>query len=119
MMATPPIFSPMCTQPFTFDVAARVRRLRELLLDKSYEHQKENILLAIQMYETGQLPKKEGMLRTWFVNGKVVDYPFRLTEGMTVWVEVGHISLIHAIAFTYLFFRVSPCSLCRPLRHRR
>ena len=97
MVTPPPVFSPAFTQPLTFDVEARVRDLRGLLLDKSYEHQKENILHAIHLYETGKLPRR-GVVNTWFVNGKAISYPFQPTEGMTIWVEVGHISLFYVNA---------------------
>ncbi|KAI9760855.1 MAG: hypothetical protein M1840_002188 [Geoglossum simile] len=42
-------------------VFVRIRELQQLLLDKKYEDQKENILLAIHMYETGA--KAEGSSR--------------------------------------------------------
>ncbi|KAI9774438.1 MAG: hypothetical protein M1839_001721 [Geoglossum umbratile] len=86
MSAAPPYFLPATIGSVPFDSAARIRDLKELLLDKKYESQKENILLAIHMYETGELPSQTKS-RVWFVNGKVADFPAEITKGMAVWEE--------------------------------
>jgi hypothetical protein len=78
----------MYTEPIIFDVAFRIRYLRSLLLDQLYNHQRENILLAIRMYESGELPKR-GTQQTWFLNGQVLGrLPNSLVEGSAVWAEV-------------------------------
>jgi hypothetical protein len=93
MSTAPPYFLPATIGSVPFDSAARIRDLQQLLLDKKYESQKENILLAIHMYETGELPS-ETKSWTWFIDGKVADLPREITKGMAVWVEVGHIPIL-------------------------
>jgi hypothetical protein len=115
-----PTFSPACTMPISSFVNAesRIQELREMLLDKSLEHQKENISLAIHLYETGQLPKGSGVT-TLFLNGKVYEeLPAEIPEGSVIWAEVCLTSIL-CYGFTYSTLRVSIRSLCRPLRHHR
>ncbi|KAI9864637.1 MAG: hypothetical protein M1813_003126 [Trichoglossum hirsutum] len=86
MSTAPPYLSPATIGSVPFDSAARICELQQALLDKKYESQRENILLAIHMYETGELPS-ETRSETCFVNGKVADFPREITKGMAVWVE--------------------------------
>jgi hypothetical protein len=70
-MSKEPIkFSPACTG-FDRDafIATRIRQLRESLEDETFAHQKDNITLAIKLYESGDLPPREGG-SAWFLNGK-------------------------------------------------
>ncbi|KAI9771845.1 MAG: hypothetical protein M1840_001615 [Geoglossum simile] len=86
MSTAPPYFHPATIGSVPFDSASRICDLQQLLSDKKYESQKENILLAIRMYETGELPSQT-KARVWFVNGKVADFPAEFTQGMAVWWE--------------------------------
>jgi len=117
-----PTFSPVNPVPISnfFNAESRIRDLREMLLDKSLEFQKENILFAIYLYETGQLPPKRECDTTWILNGKVVDQlPDDLPKGSVVWGEVC-LSYILCYYFTYLTLSVSTLySFRRPLRHHR
>jgi len=122
MATEKPTFSPAWTEPLSnfFTLESRIRQLREMLLDKSLEFQKENILLVIHLYETGQLPPKRAWETTWILNGKAVDeLPDEIPMNSVVWAEVCLTSILYYY-FTYLTPSVSiVCSLCRPLRHRR
>jgi hypothetical protein len=122
MATEKPTFAPVCPVPISnfFNAESRIRDLREMLLDKSLEFQKENILFAIHLYETGQLPPKRECDTTWILNGKVVDQlPDDLPKGSLVWGEVCLTSIL-CYYFTYSILRLSLLySLCRPLRHRR
>ncbi|KAI9759186.1 MAG: hypothetical protein M1840_003506 [Geoglossum simile] len=105
MSTQPPSFSPAVIGSVPFDSAARIRELQQLLLDEKYEDQKENILLAIHMYETGELPSKTGSW-TWFVDGKVRDDPFlTITKGMAVWTEGRAYQLMQTAQTSQIFAR--------------
>jgi hypothetical protein len=89
-----PTFSPACTEPIIINAESRIRELREMLLDKSLDFQKKNILFLIQLYETGQLPKPAGET-TWILDGKFcAGLPEKIPEGSAVWAEVGLVSIL-------------------------
>lgn len=89
-----PTFSPACTEPIIINAESRIRELREMLLDKSLDFQKKNILFLIHLYETGQLPKPAGET-TWILDGKFCDgLPEKIPEGSAVWAEVCLVSIL-------------------------
>ncbi|KAH0558884.1 hypothetical protein GP486_004484 [Trichoglossum hirsutum] len=104
MSNAPPYFSPATIGSVPFDSAARIRELQQALLDKKFESQRENILLAIHMYETGELPSQTRS-RTWFVNGKVADFPRQFTKGMAVWGEGSFYQLMQTAQTSQIFAR--------------
>jgi hypothetical protein len=86
MAPAKPTFSPVCSEPFIISAEFRIRKLRELLSDKSQEYQKKNILALIDLYETGQLKPTSEI--TWIFDGKVVDSePNKIPKGSAVWAE--------------------------------
>ena len=105
MAAEKPTFSPAWTEPLSnlFPPELRIRQLREMLLDKSLEFQKENILLAIHLYETGQLPPKRAWETTWILNGKAVNQlPDEIPMNSIVWAEVCPTSILYYHLLTRL-----------------
>ena len=95
-MSKEPIkFSPACTG---FDreafIATRIQQLRESLDDETYARQKDNIKLAIKLYESGDLPLREGE-SAWFLNGKFCGkrLPAEYPDGSVVLAEVCFASL--------------------------
>jgi len=72
-------------------VTRKLRFLRQLLEDDSYEVQRhrENILFLIHYYENGGEPPTPGQ-RMWLVDGKVVDQkPVFPAMGSAIWPEEG------------------------------
>ncbi|KAK9250957.1 hypothetical protein V1507DRAFT_465967, partial [Lipomyces tetrasporus] len=67
----------------------RVHYLRSLLLDKSQEYQRKNILCLIHLYETGQLKELRPGKITYIFDGKVFDSkPKEIPPGSDLWAEV-------------------------------
>jgi hypothetical protein len=96
-------FSPAWTEPLSNLITpeSRIRQLREMLLDKSLEFQKENILLAIHLYETGELPPKRAWETTWILNGKAVSQlPNETPMNSVVWAEVCLTSILYYYLLT-------------------
>jgi hypothetical protein len=96
-MSKEPIkFSPPCTEEFDREafVATRVCQLRKSLQDETYAGQKDNITLAIKLYESNDLPLREGG-PAWFLNGKFYAkrLPAEIPDGSFVWAEVCFTSL--------------------------
>jgi len=72
-------------------VTSKLRFLRELLEDDSFEVQRhrENILFLIHYYENGGEPPPRGQ-RMWLVDGKVVNQkPVFPPMGSAIWPEEG------------------------------
>lgn len=67
----------------------RLKQLRELVGQERWAHQRQNITKAIEMFETGELPRP-GWEEVYFANGKVIDkLPIGDVEkGTHFWVEV-------------------------------
>ena len=89
-MSKEPIkFAPVC---IGFDrdafIATRIRQLRDSLEDETYAHQRDNIKLAIKLYESGDLPPNSGS--AWFLNGKFCGnrLPAEYPDGSVVLAEV-------------------------------
>ncbi|KAK9326561.1 hypothetical protein V1520DRAFT_329899 [Lipomyces starkeyi] len=83
---------PAWSEPVCITPEERVRYLRSLLLDKSEEYQRKNILFLIHLYETGQLKELRPGKITWIFDGKIVDgMPNQVPPGSAVWAEsIGH-----------------------------
>ncbi|KAK9357163.1 hypothetical protein V1504DRAFT_437001 [Lipomyces starkeyi] len=83
---------PAWSEPVCITPEDRVRYLRSLLLDKSEEYQRKNILFLIHLYETGQLKELRPGKITWIFDGKIVDgMPKEVPPGSAVWAEsIGH-----------------------------
>ncbi|KAK9325222.1 hypothetical protein V1517DRAFT_336105 [Lipomyces orientalis] len=90
MSTSQPTFNPLpaWSEPFVITPEARVRFLRSLLLDKSQDYQRKNILCLIQLYETGQLKELRPGKITWIFEGKAVDSkPKEIPQGSALWAE--------------------------------
>ena len=112
MAAQPINFASVCDDPSPFKRGAQ-QSYDSISCESSYQveqyvHQKENITLAIQMYERDDLPR--GLGPVWFVDCKVVDRVIlgKLPAGTAVWAEV-RITLYYATTCIYLAFRVLLC----------
>lgn len=81
-----PISTKEFLEPFRI---SRLNELRKMINDPVYSYQKVNILVAIKMYENGELPEAHGRF-TWFVDGKVMKnwWPKSEEEGVAIWNEV-------------------------------
>ncbi|KAJ8098962.1 hypothetical protein POJ06DRAFT_302814 [Lipomyces tetrasporus] len=64
---------PAWSEPLCITPEETVHYLRSLLLDKSEEYQRKNILFLIHLYETGQLKELRPGKITWIFDGKIVD----------------------------------------------
>ncbi|KAK9318986.1 hypothetical protein V1517DRAFT_79840 [Lipomyces orientalis] len=90
MSTSKPTFNPLpaWSEPLCITPEERVRYLRSLLLDKSEEYQRKNILFLIHLYETGQLKELRPGKITWIFDGKIVDgMPKEVPPGSAVWAE--------------------------------
>ena len=70
-----------------------------MLLDELLAFQRDNILFAIQLYESGQLPPAPGK-QVCIMDGKIIGgLPAKISQGAKLWFEV-YLTLILPYYFT-------------------